>query len=179
MDRVLLESALEASALVHSSRANLHRSLDAYCREAACPSAEAEVEVVGSVVQPLAGILADVTVTPVDHHTKHVALDDLRLDGGLELRVYISGEVSATSVALAVVSEEAVRDLAGPPITELKVKGVAACAGCHHPDAWTHRLLVAQLLARGGRQGQAAAVGTGVAAAAHLQPGCVPEGHGP
>lgn len=170
---------LEASALVHSSRASLHRPLDACCRGVACPSAEAEVEIVGCVVQPLARVLADVSVTPVDHHAKHIALDDLRLDGGLELRVYVSGEVSAAPVALAVVSEEAVRDLAGPAVTELKVKGVAACAGRHHPDAWTDRLLVVQLLARGGRQSQAAAVGTGVAAAVHLQPGCVPEGRGP
>ena len=62
-------------------------------------------------------------------------LDNLRLDGGLELSVYVSGEVSAAPVTLAVVSEEAVGDLAGSPITELKVKGIAACASRHHADA--------------------------------------------
>ena len=45
--------------------------------------------------------------------------------------MYSIGEMSAAPVALAVISEEAVRDGSGPPITELKVKCVTARGGCH------------------------------------------------
>lgn len=38
------------------------------------PSAEAESDVVGRVVQPLAGVLADMAVAPVNHDAQHVAL---------------------------------------------------------------------------------------------------------
>lgn len=48
------------------------------------------------------------------------------------------------------------------------MEGVAAGGGGHHSTAGMHSLLEGLLLARRGRQGEAAAVGTGVALPARL-----------
>lgn len=60
-------------------------------------------KIVGHPVQPLAGVLADVPVVPVNHNAKHITLDDFWISGDLEVRVWLSGPAGAALVALAVV----------------------------------------------------------------------------
>lgn len=86
------------------------------CRGATGPSAEAEADVVGRVVQPLAGVLADVAVAPVNHDAQHVALNDFGVHSWLEMRVNAGGKEGAAPAAPAVVPEEAVGDGAGPAV---------------------------------------------------------------
>lgn len=66
-------------------------------------------------------------------------LYDFWVHGRLEIGMYCGGKVGAASVALAVFPEEAVRDGAGPAVSKLEVKGVAAGGGGHHSTAWGNR----------------------------------------
>lgn len=64
-----------------------------------------------------------------------VHLYDFRVHRRLEFRVYGRVEVGTASTTPAMVPEKAVGDSSGSPVTELKVKNIAASGGCHHSTA--------------------------------------------
>lgn len=65
----------------------------------------ASAESVGHLVQPLPWVLADMSIIPVYHHAKHIALDNIWEGDDLKL-VDMCSEAPAggTFVALAIVS---------------------------------------------------------------------------